>query len=144
MRRLPTRVFISFISLVLLTVLAPRSASAGACCTGLGAGFPNCVDVDEIDSLNIYRAGLEAMRRAVAGLSIEPEHVLVDARQIPGVDVPQEVIVKGDAKCHAIAAASILAKTERDALMARFDEEFPGYDFAAHKGYATEAHREAI
>ena len=102
------------------------------------------VDVDEIDSLNIYRAGLEAMRRAVAGLQVEPEHVLVDARQIPGVDVPQDVIVKGDTKCHAIAAASILAKTERDALMARFDEEFPGYDFAAHKGYATEAHRDAI
>ena len=102
------------------------------------------VEVAEIDLLNIYRAGLEAMRRAVVGLVVEPDHVLVDGRRIPGVDARQEVIIKGDAKCHAIAAASILAKTERDALMARYDAEFPGYDFAAHKGYATETHRAAI
>jgi ribonuclease HII len=102
------------------------------------------VEVTEIDSLNIYRAGLEAMRRAVAGLEAVPDFVLVDARRIPGVDAPQEVVIKGDAKCHAIAAASILAKSERDALMERYDAEFPGYDFASHKGYATSAHREAI
>ena len=102
------------------------------------------VEVGEIDTLNIYRAGLEAMRRAVLELALEPDHVLVDARRIPGVQAPQEVVIKGDSKCHAIAAASILAKTERDALMCRYDAEFPGYDFAAHKGYATSAHREAI
>lgn len=98
----------------------------------------------EIDRLNIFRATLEAMRRAVVGLAVEPEHVLVDARRIPEIDVAQEPIVKGDAKCHAIAAASILAKTERDTLMRRFEQEFPGYGFADHKGYPTEAHRDAI
>jgi ribonuclease HII len=102
------------------------------------------VEVAEIDSLNIYRAGLEAMRRAVGRLASEPDYVLVDARRIPGVQAAQEIVIKGDAKCHAIAAASILAKTERDALMERYDAEYPGYDFASHKGYATQAHRAAI
>ena len=100
--------------------------------------------VDEIDAMNIYRAGLEAMRRAVVALEIEPEHVLVDARRIPGIESVQEAIIKGDTKCHAIAAASILAKTVRDQLMREYDLKYPGYDFAAHKGYATRAHREAI
>ncbi len=106
----------------------------------------NVVEVDaaEIDSLNIYQAGLEAMRRALLGLAAEPEHVLVDGRNIVRLDLPQEVVIGGDAKCHAIAAASILAKTARDARMARYDEQYPGYDFASHKGYPTEAHRDAI
>ncbi len=73
------------------------------------------VEPPEIDRLNIYRAAIEAMRRAVAGLGIRPERVLVDARTIPGIDVPQEKRSRGDARCHAIAAASILAKTARDA-----------------------------
>jgi len=102
------------------------------------------VEPDEIDRLNIYRATLEAMRRAVLGLAVRPDHVLVDARTIPGLDLPQEGIVKGDARSHAIAAASILAKTERDARMRRHDAEFPGYGFADHKGYPTEIHRDAI
>jgi len=102
------------------------------------------LDVDEIDSLNIYRAGLESMRRAVVGLDVEPEHVLVDARRIPGIEIEQDVIIKGDTKCHAIAAASILAKTVRDELMEQYDAKYPGYNFAAHKGYATQAHRDAI
>jgi ribonuclease HII len=102
------------------------------------------VDVGEIDSLNIYRAGLEAMRRAVEGLEPGPDFVLVDGRRIPGVDAPREVVIKGDAKCNAIAVASILAKRERDVLMEPYDAEYPGYDFASHKGYATSAHREAI
>lgn len=102
------------------------------------------VEVDEIDRLNIYHAGLVSLRRAVDGLAPVPEHVLVDARRIPGLPLPQEPIVKGDAKCHAIAAASILAKTERDALMEAYDAEYPGYGFGAHKGYPTESHRDAI
>jgi ribonuclease HII len=102
------------------------------------------VEPDEIDRINIYQAGLQAMRRAVLGLTEPPEHLLVDGRRIPGVDFPQEVLISGDATCHAIAAASILAKTERDALMVRYDEEYPGYGFASHKGYATAAHRTAI
>lgn len=102
------------------------------------------VEPDEIDRLNILRATLEAMRRAVDALAIRPDHVLVDARTIPGIDLPQEGIVKGDSHSHAIAAASILAKTDRDALMRGYDTEFPGYGFADHKGYPTEEHRHAI
>ena len=102
------------------------------------------VEPTEIDACNIYRATLEAMRRAVHGLAVPPEHVLVDARSIPGIPFPQEAIVKGDARCHAIAAASILAKTTRDRLMVDYDRQFPGYGFADHKGYPTEAHRSAI
>jgi len=102
------------------------------------------VEPEEIDRINVYQATLAAMGRAVDGLSLRPQHVLVDARRIPGCDLPQEAIIKGDAHCHAIAAASILAKTTRDALMRRYDDEFPGYGFADHKGYPTEAHRDAI
>jgi len=102
------------------------------------------VEPEEIDRINVYRATLAAMARAVDALSMKPHHVLVDARRIPGCDLPQEAIIKGDARCHAIAAASILAKTTRDALMHRYDEEFPGYGFADHKGYGTEVHRDAI
>jgi ribonuclease HII len=102
------------------------------------------VDPSEIDRLNVYRAGLEAMRRALEGLAVAPDHVLVDARRIPGIEIAQEPIVGGDRRCHAIAAASILAKTERDRLMAGLDRLYPGYGFADHKGYPTEAHREAI
>jgi ribonuclease HII len=98
----------------------------------------------EIDVLNIYRAGLEGMRRAVDALAPAPDYVLVDGRGIPGTAIPHEVIVKGDSKCHAIAAASILAKTRRDALMVAYDTQYPGYDFASHKGYPTSQHREAI
>jgi ribonuclease HII len=98
----------------------------------------------EIDALNVYRAGLEAMRRAVLRLEPSPDLVLVDARQIPGLAVPQETLVKGDARCHAIAAASILAKTRRDALMVELDARYPGYGFAEHKGYATAVHRAAL
>ena len=102
------------------------------------------VTPEEIDRINVYQATLAAMGRAVDGLAIKPQYVLVDARRIPGCDLPQEAIIRGDAQCHAIAAASILAKTTRDALMRRYDDEFPGYGFADHKGYPTEAHREAI
>jgi ribonuclease HII len=102
------------------------------------------VEPDEIDRLNIYRASLKAMRRAVEGLGVRPDHVLVDARTIPGIDLPQEGIVKGDRHSHAIAAASILAKTDRDARMRGYEAEFPGYGFADHKGYPTEDHRHAI
>ncbi len=102
------------------------------------------VDPREIDTLNIYQASLEAMRRAVARLSVAPDYLLVDGRKTLGLSIPEEAVVKGDARCHAIAAASILAKTERDALMVRYDIEYPGYDFSVHKGYPTTAHRDAI
>ena len=102
------------------------------------------VDPLEIDSLNIFQASLEAMRRAVRALAVEPDYLLIDGRKTLGLAVPEESVIKGDATCHAIAAASILAKIERDALMVRYDTEYPGYDFASHKGYPTAAHRKAI
>jgi ribonuclease HII len=102
------------------------------------------VEPDEIDRLNVYWAGLVAMARAIAALSVLPQHVLLDARRVPGCDLPQEPIVKGDAHCHAIAAASILAKTTRDEIMVGYEARYPGYGFGAHKGYATASHRDAL
>lgn len=100
--------------------------------------------VEEIDRLNVYQAGLLAMRRAVDGLSVEPGQLLVDGRVIPGLSKPQERLVKGDQRSFVIAAASIVAKTHRDEIMQALDIEYPGYGFAAHKGYPTEAHRKAL
>lgn len=101
-------------------------------------------EVDEIDGLNIYRAGLLALTRAVRALSVSPDHVLVDARRLVELRVPQTPIVHGDALSLTIAAASILAKTTRDALMAELDRAHPGYGFARHKGYPTAEHFEAL
>src|SRR5712692_5573347 len=91
-------------------------------------------EVEEIDTLNIYHAGLLAMRRAVEGLASQPDFVLVDARRIPYCTAPQRGIIKGDTLSASIAAASIIAKTTRDALMCEFDQVYAGYNFAAHKG----------
>lgn len=99
---------------------------------------------EEIDRINIYHAGLLAMRRAVEGLGVAPAHLLIDARRIPDLDLPQERIVKGDARSLSIAAASILAKTARDALMAELDRSHPGYGFARHKGYPVKEHVAAL
>jgi len=99
---------------------------------------------EEIDALNIYRAGLEAMRRAVEGLAESPDHVLVDARTIPGIDAPQTALVGGDGRDASIAAASVVAKVHRDAIMQRLDGDFPGYGFARHKGYPTPDHLAAL
>jgi ribonuclease HII len=101
-------------------------------------------EVEEIDRINIYRAGLLALTRAVLGLGTTPEHVLVDARKLPEVRVPQTPIIHGDALSLTIAAASILAKTARDALMAELDAAHPGYGFARHKGYPTADHFDAL
>src|SRR5947209_177021 len=97
-------------------------------------------EVEEIDTLNIYHAGLLAMRRAVEGLTAQPDFILVDARRIPHCSAPQRGIIKGDTLSASIAAASIIAKTTRDALMAEFDSVHPGYNFATHKGYPTPEH----
>jgi len=99
-----------------------------------------CSDVAEIDRINIYRSGLLAMSRAVEGLSRSPDFLLVDARTIPHCPFPQKGILHGDALSASIAAASILAKTTRDAYMAEMDKQYPGYGFAAHKGYPTPEH----
>lgn len=97
-------------------------------------------EVEEIDKLNIYHAGLLAMRRAVDGLTSCPDFVLVDARRIPHCPTPQRGIIHGDALSASIAAASIIAKTTRDALMCELDSIHPGYNFATHKGYPTPEH----
>jgi ribonuclease HII len=97
-------------------------------------------EVAEIDTLNIYHAGLLAMRRAVEGLASQPDFVLVDARRIPYCPAPQRGIIKGDALSASIAAASIIAKTTRDALMCELDSLHPGYNFSTHKGYPTPEH----
>ncbi len=112
-----------------------------AAASGIAIG---CAEVAEIDSLNIYHAGLLAMRRAVEALPMRPQHVLVDARSIPGVDVPQNCFDKGDGLNFSIAAASIVAKVCRDRLMDELAREHPGYGFERHKGYCTPEHQDAI
>ena len=101
-------------------------------------------EVAEIDTINIYHAGLLAMRRAVESLPMRPQHVLVDARSIPGVDAPQNSFDRGDGLVFSIAAASIVAKVHRDRLMDELALEHPGYGFDRHKGYCTPEHQDAI
>lgn len=119
-----------------LRAVIEREAGAWAVAP-LGAG--------EIDRLNILKASLTAMHRALDGLSVRPEFVLVDGnRFFPYPGTPHLCVVKGDGKYAAIAAASVLAKTHRDEFMLRLDAEFPQYSWRANKGYPTLAHREAI
>jgi ribonuclease HII len=99
---------------------------------------------EEIDRLNIYQAALEAMRRAVIGLSPAADHVLVDARRIPRIETPQTPLVGGDGRDASIAAASIVAKVHRDAIMRRLDREYPAYGFRRHMGYGTKEHLQAL
>lgn len=102
------------------------------------------VGPDVIDEINILQATYEAMRRAIGGLSEVPDILLNDAVTIPGVEIMQVPIIKGDAKSVSIAAASILAKVTRDHMMAEYDTLFPEYGFAKHKGYGTAAHIGAV
>jgi ribonuclease HII len=98
------------------------------------------VEPEEIDRLNIYWAGIRAMERAVEGLGVRPQHLLIDGRRLDRLPLPQQKIINGDAKSFTIGAASILAKTARDARMVELDACFPGYGFARHKGYPVPAH----
>ena len=100
--------------------------------------------VAEIDRLNIYWASVLAMERAIAGLSCSPEYLITDAVRIRAYAGPQEPLIKGDARCAVVAAASIVAKVHRDALLVELDREDPRYGFALHKGYATPLHIEAL
>jgi ribonuclease HII len=109
----------------------------------LGVGVA-VVEPDEIDRLNIYQAGLCALRRAVEALPVVPGFVLVDGREIPGLPMPQSAYPKGDSFVCSIAAASIVAKVHRDAIMRELDGRYPGYGFASHMGYSTRAHFAAI
>ncbi len=97
-----------------------------------------------IDEINILQATYEAMRQAISQLKVTPEILLNDAVTIPGVDIMQVPIIKGDAKSVSIAAASILAKVTRDRMMAEYDQIYPEYGFAKHKGYGTAAHIAAL
>ena len=110
-------------------------------CLGYGVGFSSH---KEIDQLGIVPATRLAVHRALEVLPLAPQHLLVDFLQLPGCPLPQTPLVKGDARSLSIAAASILAKTCRDAELRRLDREYPGYGFAAHKGYCVAAHLEAL
>ncbi len=102
------------------------------------------VDAAVIDRINILQATHRAMNEALAQFQPPPEHVLVDGRSVKSMKFPQTALVKGDSLSYSIAAASVLAKVTRDRLMLEFDVEFPGYGFAAHKGYGTPQHLAAI
>jgi len=116
-----------------------RRIEANAVATAVGAATPA-----EIDSLGIVAGTLLAMRRALASLRVRPDHVLFDAVRLPGLEVPQLSFIRGDSSVAAIAAASVVAKTARDAFLARLDARFPYYGFARHKGYATTEHLQAL
>jgi len=112
-------------------------AKALCCCVAQAS-------VEEIDTLNILQATLLAMQRAVAGLRLMPGKVLVDGNRLPVLGVLAEAIVKGDATVPSISAASILAKVTRDRLCEEYDQRYPQYGFAVHKGYGTAAHLAAL
>jgi ribonuclease HII len=100
--------------------------------------------VAEIDQLNILQASLLAMHRAVQGLVPQPQYVLVDGNRLPRWNYASEPVIKGDDRVPAIAAASILAKVQRDGELQALEQQYPGYGFAAHKGYPTAAHLQAL
>ncbi|MDG6240547.1 ribonuclease HII [Glaesserella parasuis] len=112
---------------------------AKALCWSLGRAEP-----DEIDQLNILHATMLAMQRAVAGLRIQPDFVLVDGNRIPTLPMPAQAVVKGDSLVAEISAASILAKVARDQEMDEIDKQYPEYGFAQHKGYPTKLHFEKL
>ena len=110
-----------------------------AVATGIGYASP-----ERIDEINILQATYEAMRAAISNLAVKPDILLNDAVTIPGVDIRQVPIIKGDAKSVSIAAASIIAKVTRDRLMVEYDSVFPEYGFASNKGYGAAVHIEAL
>jgi len=120
-----------------------REVLAKRICERAVAWAVAAVDAGAIDFINIYQASRRAMRMAIERLSPAPDFVLIDAVPLE-IELPQQALIKGDARCHAIAAASILAKVRRDACMRAWDVIFPGYGLAAHKGYATPEHLNAL
>lgn len=98
----------------------------------------------EVDRRGVHVANIEGMRRAIAGLSLKPGYVLSDGFRVPGLAVPSLPVVGGDAAAACIAAASVLAKVSRDRLMVKMEADHPGYGFAEHKGYSTQAHGAAL
>lgn len=108
-------------------------------CWAIGTASP-----DEIDQFNILRATLLSMKRAIDGLSLAPDRVLVDGNHFPDIHYPGEAIIKGDARVPAISAASILAKVTRDAMMGSYAKKYPGYGFERHVGYGTKFHLNSL
>ncbi len=121
-----------------------REHWAGVIKTVAGAWAVGMAGTDEIDRLGILPATYLAACRALANLGITPDHVLVDYLTFPNANYPQTPLVKGDARSLSIAAAAILAKTARDAVLVELDQVFPGYGFAQNKGYGTLSHRQAL
>jgi ribonuclease HII len=122
------------------------AAQIRSCSLGWGLGW---ADAAEVDALNVLQATFLAMRRAVLALPLAPSHVIVDGNRCPdlaaaGLECTSEAVVRGDATVASVSAASILAKTARDALMCELDLRYPGYGFACHKGYPTAAHLAAL
>jgi ribonuclease HII len=116
-----------------------RAIRRRAVALGLGLVGPELIDQD-----GLIRARQLAMRLAVESLQLPAEYLLVDAWDVPDLALPQMCVIKGDAVCASIMAASVVAKVHRDNLMIEYDREFPGYGFAVHKGYATRAHQQAL
>lgn len=110
-------------------------------CVSVGIGMASPGRIDEI---NILQATYEAMREAVQQLETKPQMLINDAVIIPGISLPQKSVIKGDARCYSIAAASIIAKVARDRIMEQYDRLYPEYGFAGHKGYGSAAHIEAL
>ena len=111
------------------------------CALGIGVGI---VPPSVIDEVNILRATFLAMEEAIGRIAPPPEHIIVDGPRSCASVIPATPLVGGDARCFAVAAASIIAKVTRDRLMVGYDEAYPGYGFARHKGYGTPAHLEAL
>mgnify|MGYP000069998745 CR=1 FL=1 len=107
----------------------------------IGVGM---AEVELIDEINILNATYEAMKRAIATLSVQPDFILLDAVTLKDVAIPQKGIIKGDTLSHSIAAASIIAKVERDRLISSYDSIYPEYKFSKHKGYGTKEHMDCI
>ena len=116
-----------------------RAIRRRAAAIGVGAVSP-----EDIDRHGLTRARQLAMTGAVASLGLPAEYLLVDAWDVPDLPLPQMCVIKGDATCASIMAASVVAKVHRDRLMIEYDRQYPGYGFAVHKGYATPFHREAL
>jgi len=112
---------------------------AEAIAIGLGR-----VSAQDIDRMGIVQATRQAMSLAVAGLGVPPDYLLIDALYLPEVAIPQKPIIKGDARCLSIAAASVIAKVTRDTMMVELDAVYPGYGFARHKGYGTAFHCQSL
>lgn len=110
-------------------------------CLAWGVGFASA---EEIDASGILHATRLAVVRALQNLSISPDHLITDYLKLPEISIPQTPLVKGDRRCLSVAAASVLAKTSRDALMRKLEQEYPSYGFGRHKGYGTRQHQEAL